>query len=85
MLDKTNNCRRWTSSLLMLAALSAGGLTGCQSTVGGQNLPSGYYLLDDVQYFPAGPDYLLYNTERAYKQRQEDSGDASGGGGGGGY
>ena len=25
--------------------------TGCQSNIGGQTLPSGYYLDDDVQYF----------------------------------
>jgi hypothetical protein len=25
-----------------------------------------------VQFHPAGPEFLLYNTERAYQQRQED-------------
>ena len=66
------------SGLLLLAASGATGLSGCQTTVGGQTLPSGYYLRDDVQYHPSGPEFLLYNTERAYQQRQEqqDSGDA---------
>jgi len=71
--------KRLASGLLLLAAIGAtGGLAGCQTTVGGQTLPSGYYLRDDVQYHPSGPEFLLYNTERAYQQRQEqqDSGDA---------
>jgi hypothetical protein len=32
---------------------------GCQVSVGGQTLPSPYYLLDDVQYDPAGPEFKL--------------------------
>ncbi|MEZ6091990.1 MAG: hypothetical protein R3C05_29090 [Pirellulaceae bacterium] len=39
----------------MLVAVS----TGCQSTYAGQTLPSPYYLDDDVQYFPAGPEFKL--------------------------
>jgi hypothetical protein len=34
-------------------------MSGCQTTVGGQTLPSAYYLDDDVQYFPAYSDDLL--------------------------
>ncbi|MBQ18363.1 MAG: hypothetical protein CMJ65_14695 [Planctomycetaceae bacterium] len=63
--------KRLGSGLLLLVALTTMGLTGCQTTVGGQTLPSGYYLRDDVQFFPAGPEFLLYNTERAYSQRQQ--------------
>ena len=57
-------------------ALSAG--TGCQSSVGGQLLPSPYYQLDDVQYFAAGPEMKLsreaaaqktYNAEEALYRR----------------
>jgi hypothetical protein len=33
--------------------------TGCQVSVNGQTLPSAYYLQDDVQYFPAGPEFKL--------------------------
>ncbi|MDA0835373.1 MAG: hypothetical protein O2955_11720 [Planctomycetota bacterium] len=53
-------------------------MTGCQTTVGGQTLPSGYYLTDDVQYFPAGPEFKLTNEEQAIKsyQQQQDT-DAS--------
>jgi hypothetical protein len=70
--------KRLASGFVLLAAIGFSGLTGCQTTVGGQTLPSGYYLEDDVQYHPAGPEVLLYNTDRAYQQRQEqqDTGDA---------
>lgn len=33
--------------------------TGCQMSINGQTLPSPYYLQDDVQYFPAGPEFKL--------------------------
>jgi len=55
---------------LSLSAFS----TGCfQTTVGGQTLPSAYYLDDDVQYFPKGPEQRLSNQIRAlerYKAEQ---------------
>src|SRR5262249_52751717 len=36
-------------------------LTGCQCSAGGEPLPSPYYIYDDVQYFPAGHEFLLQN------------------------
>ena len=36
-------------------------MTGCQVSVGGQTLPSPYYLYDDVQYFAPGPEFKLSN------------------------
>lgn len=60
--------------------LLLGGLTlcssaiGCQSTIGGQTLPSAYYLRDDLQYFPAGPEFKLTRQAQAieeYKARQQ--------------
>lgn len=42
-----------------LATLALVGLTGCQVSVAGQTLPSPYYLEDDVQYFPSGPEFKL--------------------------
>ena len=52
--------RIWFRSSLLLAVAGAGvSLTGCQVDVGGQTLPSGYYLQDDIQYFPAGPEFKL--------------------------
>ena len=60
--------------LLTLAAIiaSSGLLSGCQTTIGGQTLPSPDYLTDDVQYFPAGPEFKLTNqVEAARKQAAE--------------
>lgn len=48
--------------------------TGCQTNIGGQTLPSAYYLTDDVQYFPMGPEDKLFNERRAlaeYKLEQQ--------------
>lgn len=42
--------------------------TGCQTTVGGQTLPSAFYLEDDVQYYPAGPEFKLSNAEERYEK-----------------
>ena len=41
---------------------------GCQTTVGGQTLPSSSYLSDDVQYFPAGPEFKLTNQVQAMEE-----------------
>ncbi len=41
---------------------------GCQTTVGGQSLPSAYYLKDDIQYFPAGPEFKLTNQVQALEE-----------------
>ena len=60
--------------LLTLVAViaSSGLLSGCQTTIGGQTLPSPDYLTDDVQYFPAGPEFKLTNqVEAARKQAAE--------------
>jgi hypothetical protein len=53
--------------------MAAVGLTGCQVDVGGQTLPSPYYLQDDVQYFPPGPEFKLTKeaaAQQAYSQEQ---------------
>ena len=51
--------------LLLISASS----TGCfQTTIAGQTLPSAYYLDDDVQYFPAGPEQKLSNQIRALER-----------------
>ena len=51
--------------LLTCGAIPAVALTGCQASVGGQTLPSPYYLRDDVQYFPHGPEFKLTEQVRA--------------------
>ena len=61
--------------LSLLAAISSSVLlTGCQTSIGGQTLPSATYLDDDVQYFPAGPEFKLSKQVEAthkYKLEQE--------------
>jgi len=57
-----------------LVALGAIGTTGCQVSVGGQTLPSPYYIYDDVQSFPAGPEFKLSREAaamKAYKSAEE--------------
>jgi len=58
-----------TVRILGFAALGIAGLslTGCQVDVGGQTLPSAYYLQDDIQYFPAGPEFKLAKEAAALK------------------
>jgi hypothetical protein len=45
--------------LLGLGLLLGVALTGCQVDVGGQTIPSPYYMSDDVQYFPPGHEFKL--------------------------
>jgi hypothetical protein len=40
--------------------------------VGGQTLPSPYYLKDDIQYFPAGPRMKLSREAAAMKAFKEE-------------
>ena len=53
------------------AIIAAAGSTGCQVDVGGQTLPSAYYLKDDIQYFPAGPRMKLSREAAAMKEFKE--------------
>ena len=68
-----------TGAILALAA------TGCQVDMGGQTLPSAYYLQDDIQYFPAGPEFKLSKeaaAQKSYKKEMGGGGCESGGCGG---
>ena len=49
----SNQYRSLRALLFALGATMAIGVTGCQSDVGGQTLPSPYYMQDDVQVLPA--------------------------------
>lgn len=55
-------------TLVLGGMLTFSGLSGCQTNIGGQTLPSAYYLRDDVQFFPAGPEFLLPETRRAAEE-----------------
>lgn len=61
---------RFGISLSLVAAIASSSLlTGCQTTIGGQTLPSPDYLKDDVQFHPAGPEFKLSKkVEAANKQ-----------------
>ena len=52
--------KQWVRMILcgfgLAASLSA---TGCQMSIGGQTLPSPYYLKDDVQYYASGTEFKL--------------------------
>jgi hypothetical protein len=66
--------RSVTSLAIVIAAASLlGSSTGCQVSVAGQTLPSAYYLYDDIQYFPAGPENKLANETAALKAAREQS------------
>ncbi|HLJ10802.1 MAG TPA: hypothetical protein VKU82_06415 [Planctomycetaceae bacterium] len=60
--------------LVLGCAAVCSSTVGCQTTIGGQTLPSAYYLKDDLQYFPAGPEFRLARQVQAldeYKLRQQ--------------
>jgi hypothetical protein len=61
----------WVRMLTLVAGtvMVTAASTGCQVSVNGQTLPSGYYLEDDVQYFPGKGDFKL--AEEAAKLREE--------------
>ena len=48
-------------------ALGTIAMTGCQSSIGGQTLPSPYYLYDDIEYFAPGPEFKLAREAAAMK------------------
>lgn len=64
--------RRWITTSLCSFALVSLGLTGCQVHVGGQTLPSPFYLGDDVQYFAPGPEAKLSREAAAMKAYRAD-------------
>lgn len=60
---------KWTCwALGLLCVVTVAGSTGCQVTEGGQTLPSPYYIEDDVQYFPAGPEFKLSREQEVQEQ-----------------
>jgi hypothetical protein len=67
-----NGAVRQIGRRIVLALLAAGALTvtGCQVDVGGQTLPSAYYMSDDVQYFPPGSEFKLQNEANALHQHE---------------
>lgn len=62
------------TALLLVVGCGGLALTGCQVDVGGQTLPSPYYLQDDIQYFPAGPEFKLSKEAAAQKAYRNEMG-----------
>jgi len=59
--------------LLGLTVVVAVGVTGgCQVDIGGQTMPSPYYMSDDVQYFPPGPEFKLAREAAALKEAAQE-------------
>jgi hypothetical protein len=65
--------RFWQTLIFGLGALMAISTTGCQVDVGGQTLPSAYYLQDDVQYHPTGPEFKLAREAAAQKAYSQEA------------
>ncbi len=61
-------------AVLAAGSIASLALTGCQVDVGGQTLPSAYYLQDDIQYFPAGPEFKLSKEAAAQKAYKKEIG-----------
>jgi len=67
---------RGSSLRIALASLGLMGflaLTGCQVDVGGQTLPSPFYLTDDVQYFAPGPEFKLAREAAAMEAQAQEA------------
>jgi len=61
-----NTCGGLGLAVMLLAA------SGCQGVYNGQTLPSPYYLADDIQYFPPGPEFKLSREAAAQKAYQAE-------------
>ena len=72
---KSQKNKRSLVSFVLAASFAAGALctTGCQTTIGGQTLPSAYYLRDDVQYFQRGPEFKLSREAAALKEARAEA------------
>lgn len=69
----SNKIQGWLSGTFCLLGLAAAlSSTGCQVSVGGQTLPSAYYLDDDVQYFAPGSEFKLSREAAAQKAYRAD-------------
>jgi hypothetical protein len=71
---KNKQSKAWNYAMLgMLLLAGLAPTVGCQVSVAGQTLPSPYYLLDDVQYFPTGPQNKLANETAAIEKAKAEA------------
>lgn len=70
-----NRSQTFTAKSLVLVGCVTTSLlsaTGCQVALNGQTLPSPYYLQDDVQYFPSGPEFKLPREAAALRASEAE-------------
>ena len=67
--SRQSDWQRLGYGVLLMAVLAA---TGCQVNVGGQTLPSPFYLSDDIQYFAPGPEFPLAREAAAAAVRKAE-------------
>jgi hypothetical protein len=75
-IPKMNRYQALSSKSLILIGTVASSLltaTGCQVSLNGQTLPSPYYLQDDVQYFPSGPEFKLPREAAALRAAEAEN------------
>jgi hypothetical protein len=72
MTGSLNHQKPLRTLLLGLGLLAGFGLTGCQVEVGGQTLPSPYYMSDDVQYYAPASEFKLAKEAAAMKAYNQD-------------
>ncbi|MFN3191696.1 MAG: hypothetical protein ACE361_14390 [Aureliella sp.] len=73
-MSQTKRPQAWKYAFLgLLLAAGVAPSVGCQVSVAGQTLPSPYYLYDDVQYFPAGPENKLANETAAINKARAEA------------
>jgi len=66
--------KSWRGILIAAIAILPIALTGCQVDIGGQTLPSAYYMYDDVQFFPEGPEFKLSREAAALNEATQEEG-----------
>jgi hypothetical protein len=71
MRDSNKRQRPLLAGLVGLGLLAATCGTGCQVDVGGQILPSPWYMGDDVQYFPSGSEFKHAEEAAVMKEYAE--------------
>lgn len=70
-MSQANKNRGREAAVCVAALLGCLGLTGCAADYNGQSIPSPYYLSDDIQYFPAGPEFKLTREAAAQKEYRD--------------
>ena len=71
---KIHRCLKRSCLTILCCGMLSLIMTGCQTSIGGQTLPSAHYLRDDIQYYPAGDEFLLSRQKDAiekYKAEKE--------------